>query len=360
MNKMLFVILCCLNIYTGSAHSGVIFETDFSHDAGFKSISTGAIQTQHIPTGWDGMKAGNGNVIEVVDGEGIGGKPALKMLWDPNYAQPTASLLKHLTNDKNTGYDELYIRYNIRLPKNFKAGDGIHSVPYWKWGRLWQNTDTTPDSWTENRVDSFYVVWVFAGSPTYGIDMNLTYGANTGDNLISSSSGGQRHFFDYFSGKADDPNVNEPGYFTSVGNGAWDIDWINQPGFLKHRIQLYHTIEWHFKLASSPSANDGIFEMWFDGVNQGRWTRYEPQGNAPSLGTNPGTPTSRHGSGYNFFVFFDNMSHWNTDWGKPNVDGYIWVNDVVVSTTRIGDKYRVGGKLIDERRPHPPANLRLH
>jgi hypothetical protein len=48
------------------------------------------------------------------------------------------------------------------------------------------------------------------------------------------------------------------------------------------------------------------------------------------------------GSGFNLFGFFDNLAGWNDDWSQPDVDGFIFVNDVIVSTERIGDSYAAG------------------
>ncbi len=79
--------------------------------------------------------------------------------------------------------------------------------------------------------------------------------------------------------------------------------------------------------------------MWWHGVSQGPWARIGANGGAPDL---PGIPTARMGSGFNWFSFFDNMAGWNREWDQQGVDGSIWVNDVVVSSRRIGHGYRVG------------------
>jgi hypothetical protein len=101
-------------------------------------------------------------------------------------------------------------------------------------GRLWQNTtpprDDLQNNWTENRVDSHYIVWNF------GTENNTSQG--------------------------------------------------------------WHTIEYRFKLANTPTSNDGVFEMWWDGVNQGPWARIGANSGALDL---PGIPTARMGSGFNWF-----------------------------------------------------------
>ncbi|MCR8924114.1 hypothetical protein NO559_15120 [Dasania sp. GY-MA-18] len=355
MKTLTPALLSCVLI--NSSLGGVIFESDFSADTGYTINSINLFETSNVPTGWDAVKASENSSIEVKSGEGLNGKNALKLTWDPNSSQPTIRLMKHLTGNKNTGYDELYIRYHVRFPDSFKAGDGTSSVPYWKWGRLWQNTSPTLDAtWTENREDSFYVVWNFAGSPTYGIDTNVVVSANTGSNLAFGSAGGERYNIDYYNGITDFTKAS--GFFQSIGNGAWEIDWINNKGhFITYgtsQSQTWHTIEYHIKLATNATSNDGVWEMWFDGVKQGDWVRIIENGGAPKL---TGIPTTKHGSGFNFFVFFDNMYAWNKDWGQSGVDGFIYVNDVVVSDSYIGPDYRVGANIGPATITLPPPKV---
>jgi hypothetical protein len=354
MKNLFFVIF-----FVTSAHADIIFETDFSKDVGYSISASNLFNTDNVPDGWDGVKASAASKVSVVENQGIGGKPALKLEWDPNFAQPTISLLKHLTGDPNTGYRELYIRYNVRLPDNFKLGDGVSSLPYWKWGRLWQNTGVDAASWTENREDSFYFVWTFAGSPFFGVLHSITVGANEGVNLRFSSSGGESYRVRWFTGEGglSYDFAGQGGYFQAVGDGAWDVDWLDftSPGFLKTRAaaisQTYHTIEYRFKLASSTTANDGVIEIWYDGVKQSDWTELDHQQGAAPLPANAGIPTAVHGSGFNCLVLFDNMVEFNKHWGQPEVDGFIYVNDIVVSDHYIGHDYVVG-------QSSPPLNLR--
>jgi len=39
---------------------------------------------------------------------------------------------------------------------------------------------------------------------------------------------------------------------------------------------------------------------------------------------------------------FDNMAYWNKNWDDPGVEGGVYVNDLVISTERIGHEYFVG------------------
>ena len=95
--------------------------------------------------------------------------------------------------------------------------------------------------------------------------------------------------------------------------------------------------------------------MWFDGVEQVP-VGMDANGGAPALSNLLPTeiPTSVNGSGYNFLVMFDNMANWNKNWDDPGVEGGIYVNDVVISTKRIGHTYFVG-----TAPPKPPTNLEI-
>lgn len=326
---------------------GILFETDFSADSGYRVQSVnlwngGGNGPVQPPRGWDAVKATGRSVISVVPGEGISGKNALKIEWDAQLSQPTVSLVKHLSGTTASGHDELYIRYHVKLPDNFKAGSDAKYIPYWKWGRLWQNTSPTgkprANSLTENRPNSGYVVWGFGGASPYTM-MSAVWSENSGPNLGKGSAGGERQGVDYFVSGA---NASlQDGYFESMGDGDWKFDRRN-PGFLASRNQSYHTVEFRFKLATSDDAEDGVFEMWWDGKKQSRWTRLGA-GSGPSVPQRRGIPTIRRGSGFNLFTMFDNMTGWNRDWGHAGVDGYILVNDVVVSKQRIGHEYVVTG-----------------
>ena len=358
----------------------IIFETDFSEDIGYSLTNTGPFEIDNLPTGWDGAKASQNNRIEVIEDPEIAPKPVLKLSWDPAVTQPTTSLLKHLTGNDQTGYDELYIRYHVRLPDNFKASDGA-VINHWKWGRLWQNTpnlqqvlDGDPRGWNENRVDSFYVVWNWNGGVT-STDINAQWGANSGTNLEKGSAGGPGYLVGYFRSSVEP--TTQPGYFRSVGGGDWDFytdgdaPTAEQAGSLRNQDQSWHTIEYRFKLASALGANDGVFEVWIDGVKQDDGgadgiRRYEGANFHSNIDSNEqgwtelwafvgasvetGIPTIRHGSGFNFFTFFDNMVSWNSQWGEAGVEGGIYVNDLIISTERIGHEYVVG-------QSSPPGNL---
>ena len=352
-NKLKFGALAYL--LTFNSYAQIIFETDFANDGSFYATKQQSSWTEvgaNKPTGFDGALIEGNGYIKGMPGEGVGGSVALKFMWDPALGQPVSQLYKHLTGNEATGYDEIYIRYRVRLPNKFKVGiPGTDDIPYWKWGRLWQNTGVAPgQKWTENRSDSFYAVWNYGGTDTWGVDAGGTFGANTGSNLSKGSAGGERYSNDYYIGKRD--YTITPGHFRNVGNGDWDFDSTTRL-LVNNTSQTWHTFEWRFKLSSSNTSNDGVFQMWVDGVEQVP-VKIGPGGGAPELGNlaPTGIPTASHGSGYNFLVMFDNMAYWNKNWDDAGVEGGIYVNDVVISTTRIGPDYYVGTPP-----PNPPSNV---
>lgn len=326
----------------------VLFETTFDEDTGYSLTNQGTITQVTVPEGWDGARATGNSVIEVVAGAGVSSSNALRLKYGTNVSQPNINLFKHLTDDQNTGYDELYIRYKIKFADNWKFGDGSGVLPYWKWGRLWQNTDVSNQAnWTENREDAYYVVWNIGGSSTFGIDWNIAAAGNEEDGTVSEralgSAGGPHALLDYYQTGNPLPHSGNAGYFNAIP--GLDIDWTTNPG----RFQLYtdggsqdwHTIEFYFKAASSPGADDGDFRIYYDGVDQGSPFKIEDKYN-PDTGPFTGFPTAANGSGWNFFSFFDNCVDLATDFGLAGVDGWLDVNDVVVSRSRIGHSYVAG------------------
>ena len=361
MNSLKRITVGVLSFFAAQSSADIIFESDFSNDGSYYATHQQASWTEvtaNAPTGFIGaLIEGNGKIYGV-PGAGVDDSVAMKFEWDPALGQPVSQLYLHLTGDKTTGYDEVYVRYHVRLPNNIKIGiPGVDDIPYWKFGRLWQNTGTAPgDRWTENRTDSGYAVWNFGGTETWGVDAGGTFGANNGSNLSKGSAGGERYSNDYYIGRGDFTKI--PGHFRAVGEGSWDFDPDTR--LLYDKNQQWHTLEWRFKLSSSASSNDGIFQMWFNGIEQVP-VDIRPGGGAPSLSDlKPHEiPTTVMGSGYNFLVVFDNMAYWNKEWDNSLEGNGIFVNDVVVSTKRIGHDYRVGGDLAPQKAlASPPPGLK--
>lgn len=314
----------------------IIFETNFNNDSTYSLVDQSLTTLTNVPQGWSGAQAGGGT-ITALPGEGVDGSVAMKFFWNPTASQPTVSLKKHLTEDILIGYDDIYLRYNVRVHNNFKVFPGA----YWKWGRLHQNTPITLP-WTENREDSFYAMWLYGGGETFGEKIRTSFCANVGINLASGSSGGEKYLSHYGQGSGLDFSTL-PGFFQSMGAGEWKYDPITK-FLVNNTSQTWHTVEYRFKLSSTDTSGDGLHQVWYDGVEQAPHTQMDALNGAPEW---PGlsvdaNPTSRHGSGYNYFVFFDNMVEWNSAWDDAGAEGGVYVNDVVVSNTRIGHSYVAG------------------
>lgn len=319
----------------------IIFETDFSNDTGYSVEGTalwngGNDSDVPVPTGWDGVITSYGSKLSVVSGAGMNGGNAMKFEWNPVASQPTISLGKHLTGDSATGFNEIYIRYKVKLPNGFMAGSDGSDPQYWKWGRLWQNTstdNTAPNKWTENRENSSYVIWTFSNAKPY-MTATSTWAANPSTGSELGSAGGPRYKLDYFDTNDWDPE-NSLGAFEHF----WNLNDDVRPAELENNSsQTYHTIEYRFKLASSESSEDGVFEMWWDGIAQGEPRRITEHGGAQRRS---GIPTTVNGSGFNFFLLFDNIAGWNTLWDDPQVEGYVYIDDIVISDSYIGPDYQV-------------------
>ena len=325
----------------GGLEGVIVFETDFRHDGEFFDSGTGNLRYSNVPQGWDGIRTNNGT-IRGVPGAGIDGSVALKFEWPGTTTALATSLFKHLTGDPSTGYEELYIRYQVRLPEAFEAGTPDNPLPYWKWGRLWQNTGLEGDGWTENRPDSYFIVWNWGnGLPRWGIRNGLTFSENLGTNDLGSA-GSPRTGPDWYvsGGDATGHHVGFDGHWDNVGGGSWEFDHDSR-GLIDPQ-QGWHTFEWRFQLSSSDTANDGVFQVWFDGVEQ--FVPNPIDGIEQPL-DQPSTPHSLITAakpGFNMFVLFDNMAEWSRAWSEPGVEGGIYVNDVVISTGRIGPEYVVG------------------
>jgi len=328
--------------------AGLLFETNFANDGAFDITNQSSTWTAigaNKPEGFNGaLIEGNGRIYGV-PGAGLNGTTALKMEWDPALGQPVTQLYLHLTGDKASGHNEVFVRYNVKLPNDLQISNPLlDDIPYWKWGRLWQNTGPTAgDAWTENRADSGYAVWNFGGTATYGLMNKFTYAAATGSNLSQGSAGGERYSMDWYNGIPADPTI-APGYFNAVGAGAWDFNKTTRQ-LVDNTTQSWHTLEWRFRLSSSPTANDGVMQLWFDGVEQTPPIDIGPGGGAPELGADLAPneiPTPVIVSGYNMLVLFDNMAYWNENWSEAGIGNGLFVNDIVVSTARIGHSYTAG------------------
>lgn len=342
--------------------SGIIFETNFANDGAYAQTQAPHgdwVDVQdNPPEGFAGVVTDVNGRVYGVPGSGVDGSVAMKIEYGDQKSDPENMLYLHLTGDRNTGYPELYIRYNVRFPEGYTIGNpSADDIPFWKWLRLWQNTGPTEPGgdWSENRADSGYVVNNWSGEATYGYRTKHTFSAAVGSNLAAGSNGGERYSSDWYNGIPAD-FTQAPGYFNAMGGGDWDFNpttrqFVNSP-------QTWHTIEWRFKLASSPTANDGVFQIWYDGVEQTPLQSISPGGGAPVLGdlavNGIPTPPIAPSNGWNMLTVFDNMSgNVHSEWDAPHIGAGetrnpedikngIFLNDLVVSTDRIGHDYQAG------------------
>ncbi len=329
-------------LFAVQARAAIIFETDFSQDTGwFAATRNGIWQQDSPPTGWTAYRVpgSRGANIFVESGSGVSGGNALKLTWSASSNTSLAvSLAKHLTGNQKTGYDELYIRYHVKFDDDWKSGTDGADTNYWKWGRLHQNTHPTDQSlWTENRPYSRYVVWTYNGRPEPYIN------AVWADNDVAGlgSVAGPRIQVHY------GPSNVSQGHFETIDD--WIIDRTEYPGFFKtypEKAQSWHTLEYHFKLATDLVNGNGVFEVWLDGEKQEHWTKLVLKGGATGY---TGIPTESY-TGFNWFIMFDNLSRWTSGWDDAIGNRYILVNDVVVSDEYIGHDYVVG-------RPNPPTDV---
>lgn len=343
------------------APAGIIFETNFANDGAYSQTQAPHgdwVDVQdNPPEGFAGVVVTDNGRVYGVPGSGVDGGVAMKVEYSNNPSAPENMMYVHLTGDANTGYNELYIRYTVRFPEGIMIGDpASEDIPYWKFGRLWQNSGPTEPggNWSENRVDSGYVVWNWNGTDTYGLMNEIVYSAATGNDLGMGSNGGERYSTKWYTGIPSD-FTTAPGYFNAVGQGGWDFDqgtrlMVNTP-------QQWHTLEWRFKLATNTTSNDGVVQVWFDGVEQIPPTQGKSS-NAPDLPdlTPSEMPTApiAPSNGWNLVTIMDNMApQWHEHWDEPHagagetrnpedIKNGIFFGEVVISTERVGHTYRVG------------------
>ena len=362
MKQRNLLLIVLIFVWIPNAAAEIIFETDFSNDGDYYDTGTSFIRFTNLPEGFDGIRTNDG-IISGAPGQGMGGSVALKIEYPAIGTALATSLFKHLTGEKGTGYEEVYVRYRLKLPGGFRAGRDGKPLPYWKWGRLWQNAGLNGDGWTEQRRDSYYVVWAWgSGLPKWGIRNELTFGENLNTDNTGSAGGprsGTNWYSGYGSGCGDlaeackGHHVGLYGYWDNVGNGAWEFNHDTR-NLYKKDSQDWHTFEWRFKLSTTDTSNDGVFQLWFDGVEQIHPNKMGSDQSVDRPHTNNSLVTAAK-PGFNLFTLFDNMAEWGRDWDQAGVDPFILINDVVISTTRIGHDYHVG-----MAPPRPPTHLEVN
>jgi hypothetical protein len=114
-------------------------------------------------------------------------------------------------------------------------------------------------------------------------------------------------------------------------NPGQDPDGVHAPRFVKDR---WYTMEYHYKLSSSPTSNDGILELWVDGKKAYSTTRNTCAAGCPNMG-------------FIYILGFMNPRDPQT--------GYAEIDNVIISRRYIGPPG--GSAPPDTTPPAPPTNL---
>lgn len=358
MKLIIYVIIfSVLTLFMpGASFSGIIFEDDFA-DTGVGWVGASGFNYQQDANlvNWDYFKVPSSGSLRTVSG-GQNGTPAMQFGYDIGGASLALSLGKFLTNSKGQGYSEIYIRYQVKLDQNWKSGDG--TTNYWKWFRLFQNRDPNVNiniqAENDSPKDTRFIICNISNNPPVwgcGATTNSQNGKSVSDPFTKVSFSGSQ-------------TCSTCGHFESIQE--WDFD--NSTGLLPSypSTQNWHTIEWHIKLStgtcnsSGTGTENGVLEMWLDGVKQTTSLRYS-QKNGENDKCNA-LPTNKYGGGINWITVFDNMASWSDEWNvtPPSPAGvkYLYLDNVVLSTSYIGTNYAIGGgSPPDTIAPAPPPSV---
>lgn len=259
------------------------------------------------PEGWTGYINYN-NELSIETEGGVGNSPCLRIGYKVGSSfAGQVGLVKYL----GKGYDELYIQYSLKLSSNF------HYTPpatTWKHGRVWQNVTrsdivnnnnlTTEEGkgaivwgWYENSYGEFapYMQTLFIE--------NATEGTNDCKNCTKA------YYFPWNSSK--NGGHLEPHIGTLLKDGGF----ANPPPWV--------TITLHYKLATEWNGNDGIYELWINGIKQIHPTRWEG-------GTQ--MPTAKIGEGMSLITLMDNGTI-SSGWTEQH---YIYIDNIKISTSYAG------------------------
>ncbi len=306
--------------------SEIIFQDDFnkftngwvpSINSGHQ-ISGGTLENpgRNEPEGWTGY-INYGNILDITTSDGIDGTPCLRIGYEVGSSfAGQAGLVKFLGDD---GYDEIYIRYYIRLSDDFRYGNGQNgSATVWKHGRVWQNmtsSDIVNNINLASELNRGAIVWGWYENnwSTFAPYMQSLFmrDAFEGTNSCTNCC---KYAYNPYDSSPDGGHL-----LPHIGN-------INTDGSLSQQPQQWHAIEVHFKLADTWNGPNGVYETWIDGIKQK--TPSNITDNCPP----DSIPTAKVGSGINYITIMDNTTISET-WTKQH---YVYIDDIVISTTYIG------------------------
>jgi hypothetical protein len=352
--RIIILLILSLSLCIKSTAT-VLFETDFSETTSEWTAGSGGhvVAGTHnttdpglgVPEPFTGyINHSPNNSMKILTS---GGRSNNGSVWriGPEYDTTTnqVGLAVYLPNTSGVydyqGYTELYIRFYFKYSDNW---DWIYpggTFSYHKWLRIWQNVPENrikglpPGEGEPNQSMSFeentgYIV-MGVGEDNYSEFSPYFYAALCADDTANSSDGNQLFIKNYTYADNEAFLENVTGSIDANGLFTETQDW--------------HSFEVHIKLASSPSAADGLVEIWLDGVKQGAMDEYRygfyPYDEAPDNLF----PTDQLGVGINYISIMDNASYF--DWSEQ---AYIYIDDVVISTEYIGPDYDIG---IDETAP---------
>jgi hypothetical protein len=311
---------------------------------------------------WNGYmihESGSGGYVEIVTTGGRNNTPCLKMTYpiDNGWIEDI-SIIKWLGRTK---YQEIYLRFYFKYDsdKNWQwngsvsGGDPAHNM-LWKQLRIWTGFNpididkTGGQTLPYNLVAGDYLVasrernwgigiwvprisftdwgpanapfidqynWTWSPACVYGVGED---GSSCGTSCDSQTC----------------PNPVDPPDSTHCGLTTWFnsaeghvTTWCNSGNGLDSEgrfteNQDWHCIEYHFKNRSNPTASDGDFELWIDGVLL----------SSPGYDRQVAASMSLDADDYgiNYVQIMGNSSYM-----MENADGnqYFYIDDVVISTT---------------------------
>ncbi|MBI4681885.1 MAG: hypothetical protein HY757_02145 [Nitrospirae bacterium] len=350
---ILFAITLLVFLIPFDCMSGVIFEDDFNgFTSGWTPIEKccahrvyGSPSGRGEPTGWTGYiweESSTESDLRIVTGEGRGGTPAFRV--QPNVLTGVSGQMGLTKWLGPTGYNEIYIRYFLKYSDSRLWGNGQGgSYSYQKLNRVWQNITSTnlqniPTGVMSNEHGKGWMLFGIADDDysTFDPFARITLATNSTDDSLGQ--GISR--FTYQWNSANTVSFVENHFGAINTNGSWAT------------TQGWHCIEIHLKLASAWGQDDGIYELWIDGIKQNAPTYTLPQyGYAGGLTK---MPTAKIGTGINYVTFSDNLDQKS---GLPKWS--YWIDDVVISTSYIGPNYVIGGgSAPDTMPPAAPTSLR--
>jgi len=333
---VIFLILLASPI---SVNAEVIYEDDFnSNTTGWESndpggghnIQGGTLGSPGLqtPPDWTGhIYYDAAQILDIPATAGRSGTPGFRV--GPKIGSGQFDQVGLTIWLGETGYEELYIRYFVKLEDNFLFGDPSNSTggwAMWKHGRVWQNVtaDNLVNTNMASELNRGAIVWGYYND-NY-LDHNpyvqtlFMKDATAGTNDCSSEECGKMYYYPYVSG-------NDQGFVTQM-TGA-----LNGTNHIPTE-QDWHCIELHYKLASDWESEDGEYDLWIDGIKQVTPTR---------LVDLDGVPTAKIGTGMNYITLHDNgsmTSYWEEQY-------HIYYDDVVISTSYVGPDYVIGGSAVN-------------